>query len=842
MQESTLLVAFVQWISAFSAISKPLKDLADLSDGIALFEICHDIDSKRFKLLQSADIGDNWVLKVNNLKKLYKLIACYYDEVLGRTIEVLGPINLNSIAREANLSELVKLCQLVLFMAMQSEDNLKYVEPVQNLNQEAQHAIMVMVESMQNQLTNAPLPPTEAETDVNDQGRIDEERLHLLEAELSRMGAEKQDTQKRLKQLTDANADYLSRCEELLVENKDIKSKLRDTERSLARVDQSGKADFLLKTEIDHLKQDLERAESKNHDSESLVNEQTQVIAELNRRLEDTLKAEEEVVRLRDQIQEYKHAAEKLQKTEHVIEKYKKKLEESSDYRRQLRQLEEHNTQLLSRNQAIEEEYRKVSQFKPLMDTYKDQIASLESKNNLLTLQTSELKHELKQTKDRLNTVEVDRQRDQEQINSLEDHLRELELTGASIMDTPTSPLATKASLDSALGDGNLFELKAKLARMESELVSARKSRGDATPSHKVVLLENLLEDAQRSKNQFENNYLQCHQKNLVLEDELRKLREAMDAGDASAAAAQSDLSLDLRARLNAADEELSRVRAKLAETQVQLDQTNQELTVAKSDLSMISADKRQALDALKSQTGAELEELKVQHEHLVSWYNELEGASKQKDEQISQLLREKDQLHQETMQTKNQLLEKERASSANLVLYVIILMYITYFRHFDMPSELRETLSSLQNVDRSKDSQGLEAQLAQLVKEKTQSQQAIIQHEIHNKKLRTVIANLEQSYKEAQSKTQDNEYKEAMESIKNALLIKTQEHDRLKREHEQHVYNSNREYRCILSAWQNLSQKLALYQQSSGPVTPHKPTSWMSHQRSALNIKLQRP
>lgn len=40
---------------------------------------------------------------------------------------------------------------------------------------------------------------------------------------------------------------------------------------------------------------------------------------------------------MKDQVDEYKHAAEKLQKTENVMEKYKKKLEESADLRRRVK-------------------------------------------------------------------------------------------------------------------------------------------------------------------------------------------------------------------------------------------------------------------------------------------------------------------------------------------------------------------------------------------------------------------------------------------------------------------------------------------------------------------------
>lgn len=53
--------------------------------------------------------------------------------------------------------------------------------------------------------------------------------------------------------------------------------------------------------------------------------------------VEDLQRKADEGARLKDQVDEYKHAADKLQRTENVIEKYKKKLEEGADVRRQVK-------------------------------------------------------------------------------------------------------------------------------------------------------------------------------------------------------------------------------------------------------------------------------------------------------------------------------------------------------------------------------------------------------------------------------------------------------------------------------------------------------------------------
>src|SRR5262249_38690231 len=129
--------------------------------------------------------------------------------------------------------------------------------------------------------------------------------------------------------------------------------------------------------------------------------------------VEDLSRKAELAAKLRDQLQEYRHTAEKLQKSETAKEKYKKRLEEAGDLRRQVKvslhqpsrqprrdfcaqlcsnpssrrprprlffpsrfvlaagqTLEEQNFILAEKNQQLEEEYRKVSAFKPMMESY----------------------------------------------------------------------------------------------------------------------------------------------------------------------------------------------------------------------------------------------------------------------------------------------------------------------------------------------------------------------------------------------------------------------------------------------------------------------------------------
>lgn len=93
-------------------------------------------------------MGENWVLKFNNLKKLHKLVSRYYEEVMGRDIENLLPINLNSIAKDDDIRETIKLCQLIICIAVQCHKNQIYIGKIQSLSQQSQHALMLSIEEV----------------------------------------------------------------------------------------------------------------------------------------------------------------------------------------------------------------------------------------------------------------------------------------------------------------------------------------------------------------------------------------------------------------------------------------------------------------------------------------------------------------------------------------------------------------------------------------------------------------------------------------------------------------------------------------------------------------------
>ncbi|KAG2186909.1 hypothetical protein INT44_003136 [Umbelopsis vinacea] len=154
ISEAAMSDAFVEWINTFEHKSHDVDSLVELTDGVILSQVLQEIDPTWFKALSPVtETSDNWMLRFNNLKKLHKLIVRYYEEILGQDIESIPSVNLNAIAKDADSKDLLRLCQLVVALAVQSDNNNMYIELIQSLTQKSQHALMVSIEEVTSSYT-----------------------------------------------------------------------------------------------------------------------------------------------------------------------------------------------------------------------------------------------------------------------------------------------------------------------------------------------------------------------------------------------------------------------------------------------------------------------------------------------------------------------------------------------------------------------------------------------------------------------------------------------------------------------------------------------------------------
>ena len=91
-------------------------------------------------------MSENWVLRFNSLKRLYRLLTQYFEEVLQKPTTTLDVPNLQAAAKGRNIG--VILCRMTLAITVQCEKNREIIERIQRLDEDAQHYLMKVIEQV----------------------------------------------------------------------------------------------------------------------------------------------------------------------------------------------------------------------------------------------------------------------------------------------------------------------------------------------------------------------------------------------------------------------------------------------------------------------------------------------------------------------------------------------------------------------------------------------------------------------------------------------------------------------------------------------------------------------
>ena len=190
------------------------------------------------------------------------------------------------------------------------------------------------------------------------------------------------------------------------------------------------------------------------------------------------------------------------------------------------------------------------------MESYKNQIAELEAKGSSRIQEIDALKFELEQARTKLKIAIDQRTRDSETLELYQERVRELELSSNGIPkparsngqlgtgkhgegdddgdddeddDDDAGGHGLGGELDDAITGATTTDLKLQIRKLKRELEAVRKNEAD---SSRILVLENLLEDANRMKARYEGDYLAAHREKLVLQRDLEDIRSGKAMGD----------------------------------------------------------------------------------------------------------------------------------------------------------------------------------------------------------------------------------------------------------------------------------------------------------------------
>ncbi|KAF9037018.1 HOOK-domain-containing protein, partial [Hymenopellis radicata] len=603
----------------------------------------------------SSQPSDNWIICFGALKRLYRLMTQYFSDVLQKPTSGLDVPNLSAMAKDHDVTPILIMCRMTIAIGVQCEKNKEFIEKIQGLSEADQHTIMKAIEQVMARINSS--------TDDNGETSMTEDdHYYRLQSERSQILSEKETLEKVYQSLLEEHRTLQTNYDDAVQEKDEAKARLREARHEVDNR-RNEKADGMMRAEIDRLRAELQKSEDNLAMAESELDKNTLLITDLTKKVDELQLQADQADKLKDQVDEYRHAADKLQKTENVMEKYKKKLQEGADLRQNVKALERQNADLVDKNAALEEEYRKVAAFKPLMESYKTQVAELEGKLSQRTQQIDTLKFDLEQSSTKLKIQQVEREKDQKLSTCIRsapvpssrpsrketsDEFTEAELLGPAMEEADEeadhADQGLGGELDDAITGTTMTDLKLQVRKLKRELEAVRRNEADAS---RVLVLENLLEDANRMKSRYESDYLAAHRE--------KEIRSGKSMGDGAEAA------IALRQRLNETVDQLDTLRKEHTELEVKFESQNRELTVAKSDLTLVNKDQLDILATLRESVNEDKAGLETDLERLQKQNKELNEKNRMQLEQVNALLLEKVNLQSEGIGQREKMLQRER-------------------------------------------------------------------------------------------------------------------------------------------------------------------------------------
>ncbi|OMJ07627.1 Protein Hook-like protein [Smittium culicis] len=659
-------IGFIQWVNTFKNLSKNVTSISDLSDGIVLFEICSDIDPQWFRIIRSTDVGDNWVFKYNNLKKLYRLLLAYCEEILLFPSTNIPDPDLDSIAKENSSMELIKVTSLVLTVAVNCEKKNDYISGIMTLSEENQGLLMVAIEKTMTLLDSpvaetskyGPSSPNDQNAkssypDINSPNQND--MNSVLQAELLAQIEKNNSLKDNLEKLASEADSWRKKFQEEKHNRIELSNQLEEYIGSQQNPDasniQNNKPDLLLKAELDALRSDLDKSETQRNELSVQLQEAILKSNKMNSEILNQKNLLSELNRLKDQEQEHLHVLEKLSKNENIIEKYRQKLEQSSDYKKKLLLTENMLKKETAAKSELEAKYISLVSNREGSSSNNpnsvDSLSKLESQLNLATIHISELEK-------KISAIELEKQKlvksaedAKHYAQDIEEKYRDLELTSgihSNFLEDHSSPRNSiaKNSLGDVFGE-NPVQLLEEISKLKQELEQSKKENLQHKKNSEQEHLESWIEDANKEKQEADNKVSELQKLVDSLNNQIATLKQESQQKiknlELELSSSSSELA-ETKSKLNEANEktnslfsELNGSIRQIESLETQLSESTEKLSEAQSALTQLQEYKEKQSKAAK-----EFKLAQNDNENLASWYSDLQAQLDEKDKIIKQL------------------------------------------------------------------------------------------------------------------------------------------------------------------------------------------------------------
>ncbi|KAM6913741.1 protein Hook homolog 2 isoform 2-T2 [Lycodopsis pacificus] len=527
LDKAELCDSLLTWIQTFQVPSCNSKQ--DLTDGVAIAHVLHRIDPSWFHETWLGRIkeesGDNWRLKVSNLKKILKSMLEYYLDLLGHQVSDEHLPDVNLIGEMGDVTELGKLVQLVLGCAVSCEKKQEQIQQIMTLGESVQHVVMTAIQELLSKEPSSEPGSPETYGDFDYQSR----KYYFLSEEAD----EKLDLSQRCRDLEHQLSVALEEKSSQQAETRSLREKLsRCDSLDISTTAITGKKLLLLQSQMEQLQEENYRLDNSRDDMRVRGEILEREVLDLQLRNEELTSLAQEAQALKDEMDILRHTSDRVNQLEAVVETYKRKLEDLGDLRRQVRLLEERNTVYMQRTCELEEELRRANAVRSQLDIYKRQAHELHTKHSAEAMKAEKWQFEYKNLHDKYDA----QLKEKERLISERDTLRETndELRCAQVQQRCLG--GSGGLCDSGVTVGNLAaeimptELKETVVRLQSE--NKMLCVQEEAYRQKLVEVQAELEEAQRSKNALETQNRLNQQQISELRSQIEEHQKALHDQD----------------------------------------------------------------------------------------------------------------------------------------------------------------------------------------------------------------------------------------------------------------------------------------------------------------------
>jgi len=388
--------AMIEFLGCFPSISgHPPSDMKELGDGVALFEAMSDISQNHFDTSTIArDLGDNWALKSNNLRKFLRNLETYYHDVLLKDADFEAMASfISSMARNSDTDAIASFVELITAAAVTCENRGTYVGWIMNMSEANQSHMKGIIESSLSRIEDYDGGGTEFSNDENHDDDVDDTDDFLSDAEDDfEGGAEMTGLFRNAMQNIDAvtssmddigntNSEHSSVA--MIKERDELKKSLAESRREL----------LIYKSQSQLMNEDTETSQKKlralaedlQERLETRQNELHEVEEELTHSKRKLTDAEERVVdleeknrTLEDDLDVANSKAAQLRKSEATVVAYRKKLEGVGVMNQQMTDLEDQAAGYLRQIMDLEMDTKKVPELQKNLEVMKRDLSKVE--------------------------------------------------------------------------------------------------------------------------------------------------------------------------------------------------------------------------------------------------------------------------------------------------------------------------------------------------------------------------------------------------------------------------------------------------------------------------------